>query len=512
MKIQSFASFAGLLVLVAGCANIPSVGPDYHPPQTAAPATWSEPQLGGTTNRTAQIVEWWKTFNDPELDSLIERSEKANYNVRLAAANLHASRATVSGAEWDFTPTIGTSASYTREKLSKNAQVIPADVPGLQPLLQYGDYDEHFDATWEIDIFGSKRRTLEEDTANLAASREDLRDTLVTVLGDVARNYIEVRSAQQRLVIASNNITAQVQSIELTRARFKAGLTSELDVRQAEALLASTKATVPTMQTTLKQSIHALGVLLGEQPGALLEELSRTEPIPATPPTVPVGLPSELLRHRPDVRRSERQLAAATADIGVQTAELFPKFSLTGTAGLQSFSASDLFTAGSRYWSAGPTVTWRIFDYGRINAQIKGANARQEQALATYEQTVLAAFQDVEDALVAYANEQTRYKALSDSVVANKRAFEIANELYTTGNGDFLNVLDSERSFFSAEDQLVDSQRTVTENLVTLYKALGGGWETETNSLASQKPGLESSLDGGQKIKTNAPIIAKAAP
>ena len=305
--------------------------------------------------------------------------------------------------------------------------------------------------------------------------------------GDVARNYLEVRGAQQRLVIASNNISEQAQSIELTRARFKAGLTSELDVRQAEALLATTEATVPTMQTTLKQAVHALGVLLGQPPGALLDELSRTEAIPATPPTVPVGLPSELLRRRPDVRGAERQLAAATADIGVQTAELFPKFSLTGTAGLQSVSASDLFNASSHYWSVGPTVTWRIFDYGRIHAQIKGANARQEQALDTYQQTVLTAFQDVENALVAFANEQARYQALNNSVIANRRSLEIANALYTSGNGDFLNVLDSERSLFGAEDQLVDSQRTVTENLVTLYKALGGGWEIETKALAMNK-------------------------
>ena len=477
MKIQSFASLAGLLVLVAGCASIPSVGPNYHPPQTATPTNWSEPQLGGATNSAVQIVEWWKTFNDPELDSLVERAVNSNYNLRLAVARLQESRATVSGAVADFGPTIGASAGYTRERNSQNAQLIslPGNLPG--PALDYGNHDAHFDATWESDVFGAKRRTLEEDTANLAASREDLHDVLITLLGDVARNYMELRGAQQRLVIASNNITAQAESIELTQTRFKAGLTSELDVRQAEALLATTEATVPTMQTTLKQAVHALGVLLGQPPSALLEELSRTEPIPARPPTVPVGLPSELLRRRPDVRRAERQLAAATADIGVQTAELFPKLSLTGTAGLQSFSASDWLTGGSRYRSVGPTVTWRIFDFGRIHAQIKAADARQEQAFDTYQQAVLAAFQDVEDALVAYANEQTRYKALNDSVVANRRSLEIANALYTTGNGDFLNVLDSQRSLFGAEDQLVDGQRTMTENLVNLYKALGGGWE-----------------------------------
>ena len=452
---------------------------------------------GGTTNSALQVADWWKTFNDPELNSLIERAVKANYNLRIAEASLLEERAAVSGAKWDFGPTIGTSAGYTRQRTSANAFGTSASGGtgsggggGPSQNLTSSQYDAHFDATWELDVFGSKRRTLEEDTANMAASRENLHDVLLTLLGDVARNYMEVRGAQQRLVIASNNISSQIESIELTQARFKAGFVSELDVRQAEALLATTKATVPTMQTTLKQAVHALGVLLGQSPGALLDELSRTEPIPATPPVVPVGLPSDLLRRRPDVRQAERQLAAATADIGVQTAELFPKFSLTGTAGLQSASASDWFTAGSRYWSLGPTVTWRILDFGRINAQIKGADARQQQALGTYEQTVLTAFQDVENALVAYANEQTRYQALSDSVVANRRALEIANELYTTGNGDFLNVLDSERSFFSAQDQLVDSQRTVTENLVTLYKALGGGWETSL--LAQNEPHKQS--------------------
>jgi NodT family efflux transporter outer membrane factor (OMF) lipoprotein len=474
MKNQSFASLVGLLVLVAGCASIPSVGPDYHPPQTAVSTNWSEPRLGGATNSAVHVVDWWTTFSDPELDSLVERAVKSNYDLRIAKGRLQEARATRSGAVADFGPTVDTSASYTRQKVAGRS--------GSSDL-----YDASFDASWEIDVFGSKRRSLEEASANLASSQEDLHDVLMTVLGDMARNYMEVRGAQQRLAIARKNIKSQSESIELTRTRFKAGLTSELDVKQAEALLATTEATVPTMQTTLKQSVHALGVLIGEQPGALLAELSQDEPIPATPPSVPVGLPSELLRRRPDVRRAERQLAAATADIGVQTAELFPKFSLTSTHGLQSVSASDWLTSGSRYWSVGPSVTWRVFDFGRIRAQIKGANARQEQALDTYEKTVLTSFEDVENALVAYANEQARYQALNDSVIANRRALEISTELYRTGNGDFLSVLDSERSLFGAEDLLVDSQRTVTENLVTLYKALGGGWEIETKALALNK-------------------------
>jgi len=467
------------LIVLAGCA----VGPNFHPPQTKAPGNWAEPQLGGETNSPVRLTEWWQTFNDPELDSLIERAVKANYDLRLAEARVRESRATRLHAAWDFAPTIDSSAGYTKEHQSKNAMASTG--PNQTPHLESEVYDAHFDASWEIDVFGSKRRTLESATANLMASEEDRRDVLVTVLGDVARNYVEVRGSQQRLAIARKNIAAQSDSIELTRARFNAGLTGELDVKQAEALLTTIQATVPTLETTLKQAIHRLGVLLGEQPGALLDELSRTEPIPATPPNVPVGLPSELLRRRPDVRSAEYQLAAATADIGVQTAELFPKFSLLGTGGFQSLSASDWFTGGSRYWSAGPTVTWRFLDFGRIRAQIKAANARQEQALATYEQTVLTSFEDVENALVAYANEQTRYKALNETVNVNRRALEIANELYTTGNGDFLNVLDAQRSLYAAEDQQVDSQRAATENLVTLYKALGGGWEI---SLSAQKP------------------------
>lgn len=480
MKNQTWSLFLpGLLFLIGGCT---AVGPNYRPPRTPAPPNWSEAQLGGATNSPIQIVEWWKTFNDPELDSLIERAVKNNYSLRAAEANLMEERAARNYAVWDLGPAIDTSGSYTKEKLSKDAQLV--QIPGHPLDLNYGEYDAHFDATWEIDVFGSKRRSLEQARDNFEASQEALHDELLTVLGDVARDYIEARAAQQRIAIAQENIKAQSDTIELTEDRFKAGLTGELDVRQEQELLATTEATVPTLETTLKQAVHALGVLLGQPPGALTQELSSTTPIPLSPPVVPVGLPSDLLRRRPDVREAERQLAAATANIGVQTAELFPKFSLGTTAGLQSFNASDFLSLGSRYWSAGPTVTWRLLDYGRIHSQIKEADAQQKQALDTYQQTVLTALQDVEDDLVAYANEQTRFKALNEAVVADRRALELSKDLYTAGNGDFLSVLDSERSLLGDEDQSVDSQRAETENLITLYKALGGGWETQSSNLA----------------------------
>jgi NodT family efflux transporter outer membrane factor (OMF) lipoprotein len=474
---RCIAAIASLTALVlAGC----SVGPDYHPPKLAMPANWSEPQLGGATNRTVQLVQWWKTFNDPELDSLIERAVKANHDLRIAEGLLLQARALRSGAYWDLGPTINGSAAYTEQRISKNAQANP------MPPFHSDLYDAHFDASWEIDVFGGKRRALQEATALFASVEENRRDVLVSVLAEVARNYIDVRGFQRRLAIADENIKAQTEAVDIARARFNAGLTSELDVKQAESLLATTHSQLPTLETALKQGIHQLSVLIGQPPGALLAELSKEAPIPVTPPTVPVGLPSDLLRRRPDVRRAERQLAADTANIGIQTAELFPKFTLFGTGGFQSLSASDWFASGGRYWSAGPMITWRIIDLGRIRSQIQAANAVQQQSLAAYEKTVLTAFADVENALVAYANEQVRYRALTGAVAANRRALELANELYTKGLGEFLIVLDAERSLYQAEDQLADSERTVTENLVALYKALGGGWELAGEHLTSK--------------------------
>jgi NodT family efflux transporter outer membrane factor (OMF) lipoprotein len=463
----------GILILVAGC----SVGPNYHAPKLASPAEW---ETG--TNTAPAIVEWWKTFNDPELNTLVERAVRANHDLRIAEGRLREARALRSGAIWDFGPTIIGNASYMDQLRARNAQTFSASNQVFHTYL----YDAHFDASWEIDIFGGKRRALESANAQFAAVEEDRRDVLVSVLAEVARNYVEVRGSQQRFAIANKNIKAQSEAVEIAKARFNAGLTSELDVKQAESLLATTQAQLPSFDTAVKQGIHRLSVLLGQQPSALQSELTQDAPIPATPPNVPVGLPSDLLRRRPDVRRAERQLASSNADIGVQTAELFPKFSLIGTGGFQSLSVSDWFVPQGKYWSAGPTVTWRFLDFGRIHAQVKAANARQQQSLAAYEKAVLISFEDVENALVAYANEQVRHRALMDAAAANRRALELANELYTKGLGDFLNVLDAERSLYQAEDQLVDSERAVTSNLVALYKALGGGWETK-NDLAQTK-------------------------
>jgi multidrug efflux system outer membrane protein len=471
---------AGLVVLIAavGCA----VGPNYRSPEPPVPTEWSEPRLGGATDEEAEVVRWWAAFNDPTLDSLIERAVGSNHDLRVAVARVREARALRTGVAADLFPSFDALASLTDDRRSQNSLTFP--ITQLDSDL----YEAAFDASWELDVFGGTRRALEAATADLAAAVEDARDVLITLLAEVARNYIEARGFQGRLAIAHRNMQAQSDVLDLTRSRFAAGLANELDVSRAAAVLASTRAQVPTLETSLHQAMHRLGVLLGQEPGALIAELSTDRPIPAPPPEVPVGLPADLLRRRPDVRRSERQLAAVTARIGVATAELFPKFSLTSLAGFQSLHTSDLFTSGSRFWSAGPSVTWRILDVARVRAGIRVQDARQEQALAQYEKTVLTSLEDAENALVAYAKEQVRYASLNDAVEANRRTLGLANELYAKGLSDFLSVLDAERSLYLAEDQLVQSEANISVGLVALYKALGGGWEEAAETQATYTP------------------------
>jgi outer membrane protein, multidrug efflux system len=473
------AATMGLVLIAAGC----SVGPNYQKPDLPVPAEWQEAQQKGVDARSAELARWWSTFNDPLLNSLVERAVRSNLDLRLAEARIREARATrvvtASGA-W---PTLNVSGSYTRNRASQNGVAVPGEGTVIVPPsgganLDQNFYQNGFDANWEIDVFGRVRRSVEAADATVEATVEDRRDVLVTLLGEVARNYIDLRGFQRQLAVARANLKTQQDTLELTQVRFQAGLASDLDVAQQEAQLNTTAAQVPTLESSLKQAAYGLDVLLGLQPGTLWNELAKETAIPNLPPEVLVGLPSELLRRRPDIRRAERQLAAATAQVGAATADLFPKFSLTGIAGLQSVSASDWLSRGSRFWSIGPTISWPVFDAGRIRATIEIRNAQQEQALTQYEKSILSAFQDVETALVNYANEQVRYRSLTDAVAANRRAVTMANELYIRGLNDFLNVLDTQRSLYVTESALTQSQATMATNLVALYKALGGGWET----------------------------------
>jgi multidrug efflux system outer membrane protein len=409
---------------------------------------------------------------------------QSNLTLRIAEAHVRESRAERDVAVGSLWPSVGSSGSYSRNRYGANGfPPLPAGLP-----LDFNLYNASFDAAWELDIFGGTRRTVEAANAEIGAAVYDRRDVLVSLLAEVARNYIVARGYQQRLAITRQNIRVQQEILNLTSNRFENGLSSDLDVQQATALLTATGAEVPSLETGFDQSVHHLAVLLGRPPGVLMNEMSVEKPIPPAPPLVPVGLPSDLLQRRPDVQRSERELAAATARIGEARADLFPKFSLTGIAGLESISAGNWFDYASRYWSAGPTVQWEIFEAGSIRANIRVQNARQEQALDSYQQTVLVALEDTENALTAYAREQTRRESLSQSEQANEQALELSTQLYNNGLADFLGVLDSERALYAAQDALVQSDQAISLNLVQLYKALGGGWQEEikTASVSSK--------------------------
>jgi multidrug efflux system outer membrane protein len=481
---------AGLLV---GC----TVGPNYRPPEVPVPATWRQAEQPGVSPGVVTVTEWWTTFQDPVLDRLVRRAVAASLDLKVATARVREARALRGIAAADRVPAITGSGTAARVRESEN---IPSRPPGVD--VESGYYQLGLDASWELDFWGRVRRSVEAADATVEAVEDARHDVVVILLAEVARNLVEVRGAQQRWLIARQNIHSQQESVELTRVRFDAGLGTEVDVAQARTLLATTQAQVPSLEAARDAAIHRLGVLLGQVPGTLLDELRPVERIPAGPTSVPVGLPSELLRRRADVRRAERELAAATARIGVATADLFPRFSLTGTLGLAATDAADVFTGGSRFWSLGPQVVWPLFAGGRIRANIRVQEARQEAALAGFEQAVLAALEDTETALVRYGQEQARRQALERAVDASQLAVGLSRELYTRGLQDFLTVLDTQRALYFAQDQLVQSEQAVVTNLIALYKALGGGWEISDPTRGASRSG---SAEHTSDIRPGAP-------
>ncbi len=480
-----------LLASLPGCM----IQPRARTSDLSVPPTWSAAQEEETKKvgpqsaslQVAELTRWWTTVNDPILHSLIDRAVVGNLDTREAAARIREARAARGVTAADGWPLIDISGSYVRSRRSESVISVPSGGSGGGGEGSTGSFfgfsgeqeffQTSFDASWELDVFGRVRWSVEAAEADIAAAEENRRDVFVTLLAEVARNYVELRGFQYRLVIAQENIAAQQESVEITQARFQAGLTSALDVAEAQVLLANTRAQVPTLEQGGRQSIHRLSVLLGQPPGALLEELSPPAPLPNAVIQGTIGLPSDLLRRRPDIRRAEREVAAATARIGVAAADLFPRFSLTGILGMQGLEFSDLTDWPSRFWTTGATISWPVFDADRIRANIRVQDARQEQALVRYERTILTSLEEVENALVAYAREQERHRLLTEAVAADREALDLANQRYTSGLTDFLNVILAQRALYIDQDALAQSETAVVVNLIALYKALGGGWE-----------------------------------
>jgi multidrug efflux system outer membrane protein len=423
--------------------------------------------------QAAVPTAWWSTFHDPLLESLMARAVVANLDLRIAAARVREARALRGVSAAGQRPAVEGSSTYTHSRQSAHS---PAS--GLPQHERHNDlFQIGFDARWEVDFFGGIRRAVEAADADVEVAIAERHAMVVTLLGEMARNYIDLRGAQSQLAITRDNLAAQQDTAHLTRVRFQAGLSSALNAAQAEAQVATTLSQLPVQERAIRQSIHRLSVLLGEPPATLEATLLPPTALPVATLELAVGLPAHLLQRRPDIRQAERTLAAATARVGVATAELYPRLSLSGVFGRQSVHLSDLLSSNSQFWSLGPTLRWPVFDAGRIRANIQVHDARQEQAMLHYEQAILMALEEVENALVAYSQEHTRRQALQAAVEANARALALANEWYTRGLGDFLNVLEAQRSLLNSQSQLVQSTTALASHVVTLYKALGGGWD-----------------------------------
>jgi NodT family efflux transporter outer membrane factor (OMF) lipoprotein len=453
------------LNMISGCM----VGPDYHPPKTQAPPAWAGVTNSSTTAGTrltdnpVDLARWWNKFQDPKLTGLVNAALRTNLDVQLAAALLREARAVRGKDAGGLWPSLAASGSLTRTGTVNGGHL--------------NKFGAGAQAVWNWDFFGGTRRQLESDDASIQAARENLYFAQVTLVSEVALDYIQVRSAQEQIAIAQTNLQSEMHTADVTRQKGVAGFVSALDEANADAQVATTAATIPPLETTIQQNIFALSILLDRPPADLLDDLSKPGSVPLTPPEVPVGLPSDLLRRRPDIRQAEANLHAAAAQIGVAVADFYPQFSLTGSLNYQSSLARDLFAGPNGIYSGGPQVNWPIFSGGSMISNLRLQKAAKDAAYITYQKTVLAALSDVESYLVAFAREWDHRKALSDAVVKNRRALDLSQQLYQAGTTEFLTVLDAERSLLGSETALALSRQAISSDLVNIYRALGGGWE-----------------------------------
>ena len=450
--------------LSAGCV---SVGPDYQAPEPTTPESWQT--AAGDSSET--MTEWWKVFGDPALEGLVADARAQNKDLSAAAARMDAFAASVGMARAGLFPAVGAqgAAGWDRqsERVHVPAEYSAVDNPGWL-------YKGGFSASWELDLWGRVRRSVESARGQLDASLEDLRNLMVVLQAQVASEYVALRTSQQRLIFAEENIRLQEETLRMVRGRFDAGLTGELDVHQAEMNLAATTAQVPALKSKITESLNALCFLTGRLPGTL-DPLREARAVPAAT-GLPGLLPAELLRRRPDIRAAERNLAAQTAKIGVAKADFFPTLALNGTFALAATDGGELFTSAAQNFNVGPSLSWSIFNAGNVRNHVRAEEATTRAALATYEKTVLAAYRECEDALAAYANEATRQVSLRAAAKAAEQSVALVNDLYRNGLANFQNVLDMQRQLSSYQDALAQSMGQAAAGLVGVYKAFGGGW------------------------------------
>ena len=480
-----------------------TVGPNFRSPLAGTPPRWHDPAASlapeaagaGVTTQADPQPDWWKRFDDPELTALIERAANGNLDQRVALQRIEASRATEISQAAAGLPSLKATGSYTDQQSGLDA--LKGQIGGLFPVKltqappPYGLFEGAIDASWELDLFGKVRRSVEASKADTLALIGDRADALVSLQAEVAQTYAKLRAAQAALAAANADIATELNLLRLTKDRASHGLTSELDVKDALAQLASSQASAPQYAQQIATDLNSLAVLVGQAPGALDAELAPVRSIPRLAAgTVPIGLPSGLARRRPDIRAAEARLHEQTADVGAAIAELYPDITLTGEVGQQSGLLKNIAKSYNNIYSFGPSISLPIFQGGKLRAGIAQAKAQRLQAAFTYQKTVLSALQDVENALASYRTDVQRLAPLQIENDADQAAVDIALDRYRHGLSTYIDVLNPQSSLISVHQSVIQAQVTVTDDLISLYKALGGGWEAETDGRTALFPGM----------------------
>lgn len=481
-----------LAMLIAFLLCSCSAGPNFLRPKAEVSPNWLEEGDPRVKTTAFDYRNWWKVFDDPVLDRLIDRAYRENLSLRIAGVRVLEARAQLGFATGRLYPqTQEATGSLQRIRLSEQSPQAAllqsqssrtSPEPSSSSLLEYWQDQIGLNASWEIDFWGKFRRAIESADASLLATVADYDSALVSLTADVTNSYIQIRTIEKRLGIARQNVDSQREILKIAEDRFQYGTASRLDVEQAKTVLNNTMASIPVLETQLRQAKNGLCVLLGLPPSELADAMDGSSEIPVSPPEIVVGIPNDLLRRRPDVRSAEYQAAAQSAQIGVAKADLYPAFSLTGMFGflssdIGSFKLSDMFAWKSRTLQAGPSIQWNIFNYGRITNNVRVQDARFEQLVIAYQNTVLKAQQEVEDALVAFLRAQERAEFLARSVAAANTTLDLAVEQYREGLKDFTTVLIAQQALLNEQDNLTITLGSLSSNLVGVYRGLGGGWE-----------------------------------
>lgn len=456
-------------VLLGACA-LPVVGPDHEPPDPRLPATWSGTPPGpqARSGQDTRLARWWTEFGDATLDGLVEQALAGNLDAKLAEARLQQARASRQSAVAGLYPTVSASTGPSRTRNSEAIAPQPARTL----------YDVGFDASWEIDLFGGARRGIEAADADLAASAAGVDNARVSLVAELARNYVELRSYQRRIAIARDHLASQNETVQITEWRYQAGLARASEVEQARTSREQTRAGIPDLEVSLVAAENRIAVLLGRNPGELHAALAAAKPLPALPAGVAAGIPADVLRRRPDLIAAERTLAAETARVGQKLAQRFPGLSLSGSFGWQAYSFAALGGTVTVARAIGGTLAATLFDGGRLRSQVEAQSAVQEQALLSYQSGILSALEEVENALKGHAAARDRLDARQAAAESARNAAELSRNLYQTGLADFQQVLETQRTQLSSEDSLASAEAVLRTSLIALYKALGGGWDT----------------------------------